>query len=383
MLDIAVAGFAITLSVPLVREAALVSGAPVALAVTNGVIHAGSLAARRLAPVWVVATLGVTAVIHVALGLVVAFLGPSALIGVYTVASLEDRRVSVPALGGAVGLLVIGTLAVDRTPAWDSLGLYTVLLCAAWWLGDMARRRQIESALHAERAEQLQEARLELARHAVTEERLRIARELHDVIVHSLTAVSVHAGTARLALDTDIAAAGDALRIIERATRATLGELRQLLTVLRDPGGPTDPSLVPSPQLDRLPDLVAESVDAGLAVEVLIDGDLTRLSPGLHLTAYRIVQESLTNIRQHAAAERATVNVRIAPAELAIVIDDDGRRREAATSAIERHGLVGTGHGLVGMRERVAIYGGELRAGPRAGGGFRVDARIPLGPEST
>ncbi|MEV0277956.1 sensor histidine kinase [Streptomyces sp. NPDC050610] len=201
------------------------------------------------------------------------------------------------------------------------------------------------------------------------EERLRIARELHDVLAHSISVINVQAGVGLALLDRDPEQARTALTTIKAASKEALGEVRQVLGALRAPG---DAPRSPAPGLDRLPELTEQAASAGLTVDVAVEGVRAELPPGTDLAAFRIVQEALTNIVRHSGSRTARVRLRYAPDLLELRVDDDG----PATA----DGAVSGGNGLVGMRERVAAFGGDIEAGPRPDGGFRVVARIPLGP---
>jgi signal transduction histidine kinase len=220
-------------------------------------------------------------------------------------------------------------------------------------------------------AEEAHEA--EAAR-AVAEERRRIAREMHDVVAHSMSVMVVQAGGARRILRQDPARADAAGEQIERTGREALAEMRRMLGFLR--AGEDDPT-EPQPGLERLDALVARTRDAGLPVTVRVVGEPRRLSSGLDLTAYRIVQEGLTNALKHAGGAPTEVDVRWGAQRLELEIRDDGRGRPPTRPPNGDGG----GHGLVGMQERVRLYGGELRAGRSENGGFAVLARLPLNEE--
>jgi signal transduction histidine kinase len=215
----------------------------------------------------------------------------------------------------------------------------------------------------------------------VAAERLRIARELHDVVAHAMSVIAVQSGMGAHVIDTQPEEARRALANIEATSRSGLAELRRLLGVLRDDDADTGdgagtrrPALAPAPGLGELDALVARASEAGLPVEVAIEGDARPLPPGVDLAAYRIVQEALTNVVKHAGEATARVTVRYGEAEVDLEIVDDGRGRAAAAG-----GTPGAnGHGIAGMRERATIYNGTLDAGPRPEGGFRVAARLPL-----
>jgi signal transduction histidine kinase len=220
----------------------------------------------------------------------------------------------------------------------------------------------------------LEQARVELADRAVTDERMRIARELHDVVAHTMSVVAVHAGTGRMVAEDDPAAARQALATIETTTRSALLEMRQMLGMLRGPDGESAGALAPAPGLGDLDALVAEVVRSGVTVEVRVEGHRSDVPAGVDLAAYRIVQEALTNVIKHAGRVRVTVLVRYADDAVTVEVDDEGPAEHDSRSVPST-----TGHGLVGMRERVAMYHGDLEAGPGALGGFHVAARLPFG----
>jgi signal transduction histidine kinase len=237
----------------------------------------------------------------------------------------------------------------------------------AWALGDRNRNRNAYLSQLEERARSAERDREENARRAREDERNRIARELHDVVAHNVSVIAVQAGAARTTAAGDAERAVEALGLVERTARATLSELRALLGVLRkDDAAP----LQPQPTLAQLDDLVRRASDAGLRVQTHIEGAARALPGVVELAAYRVVQEALTNAIKHAGEASAHVLVRYGEAELELLVADDGAGPAPAAET--------AGHGLVGMRERVALYGGEVEAGAGPGGGFAVHARIPL-----
>jgi signal transduction histidine kinase len=213
----------------------------------------------------------------------------------------------------------------------------------------------------------LQDEGAEQARAAVAEERERIARELHDVVAHGVSAVVVQAEAAEELLATDPAGTRESLWTIQRLSREALNEMRQALGILRDGSG--EQSLAPQPTLAELPGLIDRNRAAGLAVRFEVEGAPRPLPPGLEVSAYRVVQEGLTNVRRHARGAPAVVSLRYRPAALEIEIADDG----PGAHALEGAG----GHGLIGMRERVTFFGGEFSAATRGEGGFAVTATFP------
>ena len=277
------------------------------------------------------------------------------------------------AAGLAIGFAAI-VVVTERDPGveYAETGPF-FLVGAGVWLAALVLQRRGHRAEELEaRAERLETEREERERAAVAAERRRIARDLHDVIAHSVSVMIVQAGAARLLLAEQPARAAGPLFAVEQAGRQALAELRRLLGMLR--AGAAQAALTPQPGLGEIEALLAETRAAGLPVELTVEGEPTMLPRGLDLAAYRIVQESLTNARRHAGPAHAHVTVRFAHEALDLTITDDGSAPPNGNSS---------GHGLVGMRERVALYGGDFGAGPRAQGGFRVAARLPLGPTGT
>ncbi|MEU6351324.1 sensor histidine kinase [Streptomyces sp. NPDC047072] len=248
--------------------------------------------------------------------------------------------------------------AKDDAAAWGQEGVIAGWTVAILAVSELARSRREQWT--RERAE-----RAQAARRRADEERLRIARELHDVLAHSISVINVQAGVGLALLDTDPEQARTALTTIKSASKEALGEVRQVLDTLRTPG---DAPRAPAPGLDRLPELVAQAADAGLTVEVA--GEAPRLAPGTDLAAFRIVQEALTNVVRHSGSRHARVRLEHDGGALRLRIDDDGPATGADTG--------GSGNGLAGMRERAAALGGTIEAGPRPDGGFRVLAVLPL-----
>jgi signal transduction histidine kinase len=220
------------------------------------------------------------------------------------------------------------------------------------------------------RAIQAEREREAVARVAVAEERARIARELHDVVAHAVSVMVLHVGAVRHRLPAELADDRDALTAVERAGRTALAEMRRLLAAMRREGDGVE--FTPQPGLDGLSSLLEEVGRAGLPVELHVDGEPVPLPRGVDLSAYRIVQEGLTNALKHARTSTADVTVRYGLDELQIEVRDDGVG-SATSDAL--------GHGLVGVRERVKIYGGEMSAGTANGGGFVLSTRLPLGRE--
>src|SRR2546426_8192204 len=246
-------------------------------------------------------------------------------------------------------------------------GFIAVLLLAPWLVGKAMRGRIADASLLEVRAEKAEREREQRAQEAAREERARIARELHDVIAHSVSVMVVQAGAAEEVLRQAPERALQPIRAVQDTGRQALAEMARLLGMLRRDG--EELGLAPQPGLDDLEALLEQTRRAGLPVELRVEGTPRPVPLGADLSAYRIVQEALTNARKHAGEARATVTVRYGTEALEIEVADDGSGSGNGD---------GGGHGLVGMRERVALFGGELHAGPQPGGGFRVHARLPL-----
>ncbi len=299
--------------------------------------------------------------------------GMTLLIGVYSIGAHVDRPASLRhGAGVIVGIVAVGTAGVispeDDLP-WFAIPAFVIMYGTAWILGDNLRTRRAYMLELERTAAHAEAQRLAEARHAVADERTRIARELHDVVAHSMSVMVVQAGAARRVLDANPQQAADALEAIEDTGRQSLDEMRRILGVLRSDDEQLE--LAPAPSLDDFGRLVDQCEQAGLPVELTVEGDPVELPASLELSAYRIVQESLTNTLKHAGPARATVSVTYGAEELRVCVNDDGRGAAATTA--------GAGQGLVGMRERVEAFGGSLDAGPRAGGGYAVSAVLPIG----
>jgi signal transduction histidine kinase len=336
-------------------------------------LHTLPLAARRRFPLAVLATSVASGLAFAALGLPPEILGVAILVAVYSVAAYGDRWVALAGLAVAeVGLAAV-QLTPGRTGA-DTLVINNMgVVAVAWLLGHFAHNYRAYAARLEERTAELERAREALARRAVTEERLRLARELHDVVAHAMSVIAVQSGVGAHVATTQPKEARKALAAIEATSRAALTELRRLLGVLRQEDEPHG-DLAPMPGLADLEGLLAEVAKAGLAVKLQVHGTRPPLPAGVDLSAYRIVQEALTNVVKHAGPAHAQVVVGYGDQEVTVEIIDDGRG--AVTSVTD--GRAGTGNGLIGMRERVAAFGGDLEVGPRPHGGFRVAARLPV-----
>jgi signal transduction histidine kinase len=288
----------------------------------------------------------------------------------------------------AAELLFYGDTMFDGEPLYAAV----TVLAAMWW-GESVRARRSYVAELRDRAERAERTREEEARRRVDEERLRIARELHDVVSHTIGVISVQAGVAAHLLHRRPDKAADSLAAIRQASDEALGELHAMLGVLRERDGDAGGApLSPAPGLAELDALVAQAAGAGVEVRVSLEGEPRRLPPAVDLACYRVVQESLTNVARHAGASRADITVRHHDGRVEVEVVDDGDGvvpPSAATDSLRPAGSpVGDrqvrrsgrpGQGLVGMHERVAGLGGEFTAGRRPGGGFRVQASLPVG----
>jgi signal transduction histidine kinase len=279
---------------------------------------------------------------------------------------LFDRTLSLAGLAVCYGAVAVVTHEDPNQGAADFF--WTSLIFTIAWLAGLALGSKLREAdVTRERAERAESERERIAAEAVAEERARIARELHDVVAHSMSVMVVQASGVRRLLHEDQEREREALLVVERTGREALTEMRRMLGVLRASG--EDATLTPQPGLEHLDRLIEQVRRAGLDVDVEVTGEPVTLPTGLGLSAYRILQESLTNALKHGDRTGAHVRLRYLPDELELeVLDGTG------TVSGDRNG----GHGLVGMRERVAVYGGQIEAGPRDEGGYRVRARLPL-----
>ena len=332
------------------------------------------VALRRRRPVL---TLWVTVALTVAfwmLQYVEGVTGLGVLLMVYTLAVHVDRPASLR-IGIAVGVILIGAMATGLVFDAEDLPpvavlANTIVFATAWTIGDSVRNRSAylaEVEARADRAEREQEI---AAQQAVQEERVRIARELHDVVAHSVSVMVVQAGAGRRVLDRNPEQAAEALAVVESTGRNALDELRRLLGVLRHEDGV--PTIVPQPTAGDLSALVEQWRDAGMDVELDAEDEPPELPAGVGLTVYRIVQEALTNVMKHAGPASAHVTVRYDD-DVHIEVTDDGRGGRPHDADVPS-----SGQGLIGMRERVELFGGTLAIGPRPGGGYRVRATIPV-----
>ncbi|WP_329021791.1 sensor histidine kinase [Streptomyces sp. NBC_00690] len=356
---------------------------PTWAALLVGVALSLVLALRRRRPEQMLVLGAVTGVAQLILDVPVNTADFAMLVIIYTVAARDRSRwASRLALAGG---LVAAPLAQLRWPSPEVTTTQQVFLviflavpfALAWVLGDSIRTRRAYFAELEERATRLEREREAQAKVAVAAERARIARELHDVVAHNVSVMVVQADGAAYVLDAAPDQAKQALETISTTGRQALAEMRRLLGVLRTGDDPESGEYVPQPDVQQIEDLVEQVRRAGLTVDFRIEGTPRPLPSGVELTAYRIVQEALTNTRKHAGPEvGASVRLVYFDDGLGLLVEDDGRG--SAHELYEDGGADGQGHGLIGMRERIGMVGGTLDAGPRPGGGFRISALLPL-----
>lgn len=295
----------------------------------------------------------------------------------YTLAAHVDRPRSL-VVGLVIGVVLVGVMVTgvvvddEDLPAIAVVG-NAIVFATAWTIGDSVRNRHAYLAEVEARADRAERDREAAAEQAVQDERVRIARELHDVVAHSVSVMVVQAGAAQRVLDRHPDQAAESLAVIETIGRGALDELRRVLGVLRSEG---DTTVKPQPTADDVAALVAEWRDGGLDVDLQVVGERPELADGVSLTVYRVVQEALTNVMKHAGPAHVDVVVRYGDRVEVEVIDDGRGPCDAAA-------VPSAGHGHIGMRERVELFGGELSVGRRPGGGYRVRATLPLTPLPT
>jgi signal transduction histidine kinase len=303
----------------------------------------------------------------------------AALFLTYSVGAWGSTREAVAGLAVIVATIV--ALGVAGSPGLDTVGAFAVLaqFAAGWALGVAVRNRRAATEARVREADERAELEKQTAARALAEERLRIAQELHDVVAHSMSVIAVQAGVGAHVLNDRPDQARTALDAISATSRGTLAEMRRLLGVLRNEDGTR--AHAPAPGLADLPQLVDDVRAAGVPAELHVEGQTESVHPGVELSAFRVVQEALTNVIKHAGAPtRVDVTVRHLPGSLALEVTDDGRGLAAnARNGAAKPGTEGAGCGLVGMRERVELWGGELSVGPAPGGGYQVKALLPYG----
>jgi signal transduction histidine kinase len=366
-----------------VSLALLVTGLEVALVAEAGIwamalaaVAGGVLVLRRSVPLAVLATTLAAMAAVVALGDEPT--GLSTGIALYTTAAMCERRVSLAALvpvAAIAAALSAATADTEGRQASAPFGATVAVLLAVgiWGLGAYAQTRRRYTRALTQRAAQAEREREQLAKIAVHEERASIARELHDIVAHSVTVMLVGVRGARDVLHTAPAVADKTLARVEASGEQSLTELRRILALLRSPGHGAEPH--PQPSLAELGVLVANYQAAGLPVRLEVTGQQRPLPGGVELSVYRIVQEALTNVLKHSHPTRVTVALSFRGSRLEVEVVDDAKRQPDRSDAT-------TGHGIVGMRERVVLLGGELETGRRVGGGYRVAAWLPVGDDT-
>jgi signal transduction histidine kinase len=351
------------------------TGTPRAPALVLAVVAGGALVLRRHMPLAVLATTLAATVAIVALGDDPS--GATVLIALYTTAALCELRVSLVALAAtAATAATLSALTVDA-PGREASATSGAIIAAGltvgiWALGAYAQTRRRYVRELQQRAAAAEREREQLARIAVHEERASIARELHDIVAHSVSVMLVGVRGARDVLRSEPETAGETLARVERSGEQSLAELRRILALLREPQQTAESH--PQPSLAELNELVASYREAGLPVRLEVIGEPLRLPGGVELSVYRIVQEALTNTLKHSNPANVTVTLAFRDSRLELEVVDDGTPT--------RPGSATTGQGIIGMRERVALLSGELQTGPREGGGFRVAAQLPVGGDA-
>jgi signal transduction histidine kinase len=349
---------------------------PDGLLVVTAVMIGAPIAFRRRAPLVALMISALGLLTHLIVGWPEGSLPLATLLLTYSVAAWCSLRAAIAGLAVVAASVVV--LTITGSPSLDAVGVIGVVaqFAAAWAIGlAMHNRRAVEDALVRQADGRAESERQRTAR-VLAEERLRIAQELHDIVGHSMSVIAVQAGVGAHVLDQHPERARAALDTISATSRGTLAEMRRLLGMLRDSDGA--PTNAPAPCLADLPRLVADVRAAGVPVTLDLDTGVGA-SAGLELSAYRVVQEALTNVIKHAGRPtRVDVTIRHLPDALVVQVVDDGCGPTATAAPI---GADGAGHGLVGMRERVEVWGGELTVGPAPGGGYRVDARLPYGDQ--
>lgn len=347
-----------------IAAAALLSAGIAAVPLQLGliVVIAAAYALRRTAPLPVLVVAGALVVAMIALGYTTAVIGAGLFLAAYTVAAHRPLRATLIAAGYSLTLLIAIVVVFPARMPWEAFGTNVALFVGAFVLGRAARLQRRTARLEAERAALASRMRAEETRHAVTEERLRIAREVHDVVGHSLGVIALQAGVCARIVDSDPAEARAGLLAIAGRSRNSLREVRQILGAIREPDEPAGPV----PGLADADALFADFREAGLRVDVERAGSPWPLPSALDHTAYRVLQESLTNVVRHAATGRAWVRIDFAPERLELRIRDRGNGGGGPVAG-----------GLAGMRERVTAWGGRLSAGPVEGGGYQVAVTLP------
>lgn len=372
------------------REAAFLRGIPLWAAAVTAALSVFPAAFRRRWPRTVLVLVVVAGAIATAISpFPDPWLAPAFVI--YLIPLRFPRRDALWLLAATLLIMAAGLTAFAFVPHGDwgtgtigkAAGLLLesgLLVTVAWLIGYLVRQQRSQAADRREQAGRREREQLAETRRAQSEERLQISRELHDVVAHTMSLITVQAGVAGYVIGTQPEEAARALASIEETSRSALHEMRALLRMLRDgetgaDGGTRDTALVPAPGLADLDGLVERTSQAGVRVDLRVCGERARLPAGLDLAAYRVIQEAVTNVIKHAATDRCWVIVAYQEDTLTVEVTDNGSGATAGGDAGERPFA---GNGIIGMRERAAMYGGELWAAPLPGRGFQVTARFPL-----
>jgi signal transduction histidine kinase len=348
-------------------------------ALAAAVLACGSLALRRRRPLPMLAVSAVAGEMFLAqftgAGGVLILLAPA--IALYTVAELVERQTSMLVGGAVLAAFALAHALMHPAMLGTENLAFTALGALAFAAGDSSRNRRAYLHEVEQRAERAEADRERDARRRVAEERLRIARDLHDSVGHHLAVISVQSDVAVRAIALDGAGASEALGHVKTASRKALGELRDTISLLREADDPVAPTAIPAPGLDALEDLLGTLRDSGMRIDVQIEGTPVPLAPAADLTAYRVIQEALTNVYKHSRQRRARLGLCYGRNEVRITVDDLGGGL-AAITAVEAPAAAG--HGIVGMQERIQAIGGRFTAEARAAGAFHVAAALPYRP---
>ncbi|GHE64918.1 ATPase [Streptomyces spiralis] len=340
------------------------------------------LALRGLAPLTVFVVVHLSWTVYVTLGYWPVVNSPAAMVALYTVAATRSNRVTAVCAALMGGVWIYAGVISDSDAMASVVGQAIGYPLVLWRFGYAARRTaELTVRLRAEQAER--------ARREVAEERVRIARELHDVVAHHMAVINVQAGLARFVFDSDARTAREALTTIGDAGGEALAELRRMLGLLRaddldgtDGAGEHGAATEPTPGLDRLEEMVERVRAGGVPVDLRVHGEPRPLPPGVQLCVYRVVQEALTNVLKHAPGAAAAVELAYRAGEVAVSITDDGHTEERGRGVDPDRMPAPGGHGLIGMRERAKLYGGTIVVGPRREGGFGVHLTLPTSEQA-
>jgi signal transduction histidine kinase len=338
-------------------------------------VATAALAARRQRPAVVLLVTSAATAVSVGLGYPLGLIWATPLLALYTAAATSRRALALVAGAALAAALVVWALLARDPGTPAEVGVSVLIVALALATGEVTRGRRDYLAEVERRAVEAERTLQETARRHANEERLRLARDLHDITAHTIAVIAIQAGVAEEALEGCQACpqpAREAVRAIRAASRQAIAELKATVTTLREGAAPRGPL----PGLGQLQELVGMAQSAGLRVQLTVSGAARPLPPAIDLTAYRIVQESLTNILRHAQATSATVRLRYESDVVEVEVDDDGRGSERPPSGVPD--TSSAGHGLAVMAERVAAVGGQLVAGPKEARGFRVHTRLPL-----